>query len=203
MDKVLAIAHAYDHLNDSMRAKQGIIDQQLENIYRAADILVQAFRAGNKVLLCGNGGSAADCQHMATEFMAGMYTPGGLPAIALTTDTSFLTAYSNDSDFDGVFASQISALGVPGDILICISTSGNSQNVIIASGEAERIGMPIIALVGGDGGRLLKVMRNFKHPQSNVLITIPHDNTQIIQECHLAIEHIIVDLVEREMLGAE
>ena len=200
MDKALAITHAYDHLNDSMRAKQGVINQQLENIYLASELLVQCFRTGNKVLLCGNGGSAADCQHMATEFVSGILDERvcGLPAISLTTDSSFLTAYSNDVDFRYIFSHQIVTLGNVGDVLICISTSGRSPNMAMATEHALGLSMKVIALTGGDGGVLSQIVSGDKN---SVCITVPHNNTQIIQECHLAIEHIIVELVEIEMFG--
>mgnify|MGYP001564765475 CR=1 FL=1 len=200
MDKALAITHAYDHLNDSMRAKQGVINQQLENIYLASELLVQCFRTGNKVLLCGNGGSAADCQHMATEFVSGLSLDcGRLPAIALTTDTSFITAHSNDVDFRYIFSHPIETLGDVGDVLICISTHGRSPNVAMATEHALGLSMKVIALTGGDGGVLSQIVSGDKN---SVCITVPHNNTQIIQECHLAIEHILVELVEREMFGS-
>src|SRR3990167_3437305 len=180
------------HFNSGIIARKQTLDTQMDNILRAADILVRAFVSGNKVLLCGNGGSAADCQHMATEFISGMTRKDTfIPAIALTTDTSFITAHSNDLDFDEIFYAQVATLGVPGDVLICISTSGNSVNVIRAAGKAKENGLPIIALVGKKGGSLKSL--------GDVTISAQSDNTQIIQEVHLAIEHILVELVEREL----
>ena len=167
----------------------------MDSILAAVDQIAETFRSEGKVLLCGNGGSAADCQHMATELVSQLtreFERPGLPAIALTTDTSFLTAFSNDHGFVGVFERQVSALGKPGDVLIGISTSGNSVNMIRAAEAARKAGMKTIALTG-DGGRLGGMV--------DVGISVPSDNTQHIQEAHLAIEHIICDLVERRIFG--
>jgi phosphoheptose isomerase len=159
----------------------------------AAGLIADAFRSGGKVLLCGNGGSAADCQHVAAEFVSILrrdFERPGLPAIALTTDTSFLTAYANDFGYEGVFARQVEALGKAGDLLVGISTSGNSPNVIRAVESALRIGMRTIALTGL-GGRLPAM--------ADVAVSVPSADTQHIQEAHLAIEHIICELVERHL----
>src|SRR4051812_48379668 len=129
---------------------------EASSIARAAGIVTDAFRAGGKLLLCGNGGSAADCQHVAAEFV-GRFAPSvkrpPLPAIALTTDTSFITAHANDVAFDDIFARQVQAIGRKGDALIAISTSGGSRNVILAAQEARRAGLSVIALLG-EGGPL-------------------------------------------------
>src|SRR5205807_1764234 len=122
-----------------------------EPILAAADLVAGAFRGGGKLLLCGNGGSAADCQHMAAEFTSRLsadFVRPALPAIAMTTDTSFLTAYANDFDFEGVFARQVEALGKPGDVLLAISTSGNSKNVIRAVETGKAMGLRTIVLMG-------------------------------------------------------
>ena len=155
--------------------------------------MADTFRSGGKVLLCGNGGSAADCQHMATEFVSRLskeFERPGLPAIALTTDTSFLTAFTNDCGFEGVFARQVQALGRPGDVLIGISTSGNSPNVIRAVEAARAAKMHIIALTG-NSGRLTGIV--------DIAIAVPSDNTQHIQEAHLGIEHLLCYLIERHL----
>jgi D-sedoheptulose 7-phosphate isomerase len=160
-------------------------------------VIVQAFRAGGKLLLCGNGGSAADCQHMAAEFVSRLtktFERPGLPAIALTTDSSFLTAYANDCGFDGVFERQVQALGQPGDVVLGISTSGNSPNVVRAVRRARAAGLRSIALTG-DGGLLGSL--------ADVAIAVPSTDTQHIQEAHLAIEHLICWLVERELFPSE
>ncbi len=162
----------------------------LESIAAAAEMMATSFRAGGKLLLCGNGGSAADCQHLAAEFVSMMekeFQRPGLSAIALTTDTSFLTAFSNDFGYERVFERQVQAHGKPGDVLIGISTSGNSPNVLCAVEAAHGLGMKTIGLTG-NGGRLASV--------ADVTISIPSSDTQQIQETHLAVEHILCDLVE-------
>ena len=165
-------------------------DVCLESIAAAAEMMATSFRAGGKLLLCGNGGSAADCQHFATELMSIMekeFQRPGLSAIALTTDTSFLTAFSNDFGYERVFERQVQAHGKSGDVLIGISTSGNSANVLRAMEAAHGLGMKTIGLTGNDG-RLASV--------ADVAISIPSSDTQRIQETHLAVEHILCDLVE-------
>jgi phosphoheptose isomerase len=160
---------------------------------RAAELIAAAFRAGNKLLLCGNGGSAADCQHMAAEFMSRLrrdFDRPALPAVALTTDTSFLTAFANDCGYEGVFARQIEALGRRGDVLVAISTSGGSRNVLLAAEKARTLGLGVVALIGRQGPLAA---------QADVTISIPSSDTQHIQEAHLAVEHVICDLVEREL----
>jgi phosphoheptose isomerase len=187
-----------DHLRESAAVKQRTIECCTTSILAAADLIAESFRAGGKLLLCGNGGSAADCQHLAAEFTSRLsadFVRPGLPAIALTTDTSFLTAYGNDFDFDGVFARQVQALGKPGDVLLGISTSGNSTNVIQAAETARGMNIRTIALTGASGGQLKDL--------ADVAICVPSDNTQHIQETHLAIEHIICHLVERALFGEQ
>ncbi len=162
----------------------------LESIATAAEMMAASFRAGGKLLLCGNGGSAADCQHLAAEFVSIMekdFQRPGLPAIALTTDTSFLTAFSNDFGYERVFERQVQAHGKPDDVLIGISTSGNSPNVLRAVEVARGLGMKTIGLTG-NGGRLASI--------ADVTISIPSSDTQQIQETHLIVEHILCDLVE-------
>jgi D-sedoheptulose 7-phosphate isomerase len=166
-------------------------------ILAAADAIAATFKNGGKLLLCGNGGSAADCQHLAAEFTSRLsadFVRPGLPALALTTDSSFLTAYANDFDFDGIFARQVQALGKPGDILLGISTSGNSRNVIHAVETAKALGLATITLTGRDG-RLKDL--------ADVAICIPSDDVQHIQESHLAVEHVICCLVERAVFGEQ
>jgi D-sedoheptulose 7-phosphate isomerase len=165
------------------------------SIVVAVELIAGVFRNGGKLLLCGNGGSAADCQHLAAEFTSRLsadFVRPGLPAIALTTDTSFLTAYANDFDFDGVFARQVQALGKRGDILLGISTSGNSTNVIRAVETACSLGLSTIALTGRDG-RLKDLV--------DKAICIPSNQPQHVQEAHLAVEHILCHLVERALFG--
>jgi D-sedoheptulose 7-phosphate isomerase len=173
-----------------------LADERLPEIEDAARRIAPAFRAGRKLLLCGNGGSAADCQHMATEFVSRFIRTRerrALPALALTTDTSFLTAFSNDSGFAGVFARQIEAFGRPGDVLIAISTSGSSENVVLAVEEARKRGLVTIGLLG-EGGALTGLV--------DCAIVVPSRDTQRIQEALLPVEHILCELVEEDLFGA-
>jgi D-sedoheptulose 7-phosphate isomerase len=186
---------AREYLRHSAELKLTVADNCVDAIMAAADMIAGALKAGGKLLLCGNGGSAADCQHMAAEFVGTLrkeFSREGLPAIALTTDSSFLTAYANDFGFNEVFARQVHALGKSGDVLIGISTSGNSANVIGAFEAAQARQMKTIALTGA-GGRMPAI--------ADVTISVPSADTQHIQEAHLAIEHIICELVERQLFG--
>jgi phosphoheptose isomerase len=178
------------HLFQSAEIKRQTAASCAESIAKAADLIAEVFLSGRKLLLCGNGGSAADCQHMAAEFVSRFSKDldrRALPAIALTTDTSFLTAFGNDYGFEGIFERQVEALGSPGDVLIAISTSGNSPNVIRAVEAARKRSMGTIALTG-NGGRLSAM--------ADVPIAVPSTNTQYIQEAHLTVEHILCELVE-------
>jgi D-sedoheptulose 7-phosphate isomerase len=184
------------YLAESAAIMRLTADACAESIVTAAGVIIESFRAGGKLLICGNGGSAADCQHMAAEFVSRLtkdFERPGLPAIALTTDSSFLTAYANDCGFDGIFARQVQALGRPGDVLLGISTSGNSPNVIQAVELARATGLRTVSLTGS-GGRLGKLV--------DVAIAVPNDDTQHIQETHLAVEHLLCLLVERALFGA-
>jgi D-sedoheptulose 7-phosphate isomerase len=165
------------HIMDSVGVKWEVYRSCIEEIGEAVDLIKSAFEAGSKLLICGNGGSAADSQHLAAEFV-----PHGLPAVALTTDTSFMTAYSNDVNFAWVFSKQVNVIGKPGDVLIGITTSGKSINVIRAIKEANSKGMRTIALTGESG---------LRETFADVNIRVPSTNTQYIQEAHLMIEHII------------
>jgi len=186
-------AYARTHLLGSAEVKRQTAETCADAILAAAALIAEAFRAGGKLLLCGNGGSAADCQHMAAEFVSRLtqaFLRPGLPAIALTTDTSFLTAYANDIDFEGVFARQVQALGKPGDVLFGISTTGTSRNVLRAAEQAHIMGLAVVALLGARG-RLSAL--------ADVAICVPSEDTQHIQEAHLAVEHIICYIVERAL----
>jgi len=181
---------ARSHLIVSAEVTRQTAEVCLESIAAAAEMMATSFRAGGKLLLCGNGGSAADCQHLAAELVSIMekeFQRPAIPAIALTTDTSFLTAFSNDFGYERVFERQVQAHGKPGDVLIGISTSGNSPNVLCAVEAAQGLGMKTIGLTG-NGGRLASV--------ADLAISIPSSDTQQIQETHLAVEHILCDLVE-------
>ena len=183
------------HLLESADVKKKVLDECLESILDATQLIVDTFETGGKVLLCGNGGSAADCQHMATEFVntldKNFFRPT-LPAFALTTDSSVMTSFSNDFGFEGVFERQVQGLGKPNDTLIGISTSGNSKNVIRAILAANKLKMHTLVLTG-ETGQLQKI--------ADVVISIPSKNTQYIQEAHLAVEHIICELVEYHLFG--
>ena len=158
-------------------------------------MMSDVFRSGGKLLICGNGGSAADAQHVAAELVSRLtkdFDRPGLPAIALTTDTSFLTAYANDIDFEGVFERQVQALGREGDLLIGISTSGNSPNVLRAVAYAKAHGMKTIGLTGNKGKL---------STAADCAVAVPSADTQYIQESLLAIEHIACEIVERTLFG--
>jgi len=181
------------HLLESAEINRQVAEECLDCILAAADLITDTFRSGGKVLLCGNGGSAADCQHVAAEFVSRLtkdFERPGLPAVALTTDTSFLTAFANDCGFEGIFERQVQALGKPADTLIGMSTSGNSANVIRAVEAAQAASMRTIALTG-ISGYLTKI--------AHVTIAVPSTNTQHVQEAHLAIEHILCELVEQTL----
>ena len=183
------------YLLESADVQRSVSEECTDSILAAADLIAESFRSGGKILLCGNGGSAADCQHMATELVSCLtkdFERPALPAIALTTDSSFLTAFSNDTGFEGIFERQVQALGKTGEVLIGISTSGGSKNVIRAVKAAQASDMQTIAITG-NGGSLLEI--------TDVAISVPSGNTQYIQESHLAIEHLLCELVEREMFG--
>ncbi len=193
MDKIKFIETS---LNESAEVKKKIFSQCTEQILKAVEVISTAFRNGKKVLLCGNGGSAADSQHIATEFVIRLNPKikrPGLPAIAITTDTSNLTAGGNDIGFENTFARTVEALGNEGDVLIGISTSGNSENVIRAIRTAKEKGMTVIGFLGKDGGKMKELC--------DIAIVVPSNNTQRIQEGHITIGHIISELVEIELYG--
>jgi len=157
----------------------------------AAQMIATSMRKGGKLMLCGNGGSAGDSQHLAAEFVATLdHTKPrlGLPALSLTTDTSFLTAYANDFEFEGVFARQVEALGQPGDVLLGISTSGNSKNVLAAAKAAKDNQISVIAFTGETGGQMADC--------ADLLVAIPSRTIMHIQECHIALGHAITARVE-------
>lgn len=184
-----------EQLRDSAEVKAQIGAKCAEEIISAFRALARAFRDGNKVLLCGNGGSAADAQHIAAEFVVRMSKKDrpALPAISLTTDTSALTAGGNDLGFENVFARQVGALGRESDVLIGISTSGKSENVVRAVKEARARKMVTIGFLGGDGGALRGLV--------DIAIVIPSADTQRIQEGHICVAHILCGLVERSLFG--
>ena len=186
-----------DSLEESAETKLKIEQNCKEDILTAVDLLVKSFKKGHKLLLCGNGGSAADCQHIAAELVIRLshdLKRPALPAIALTTDTSNLTAGGNDIGFENVFARSIEGLGNEGDVLLAISTSGNSGNVIKAVEMAKSKGMRALGLLGGNGGKLKSLL--------DLSIIIPSSNVQRIQEGHITVAHIICELIENELYGS-
>lgn len=185
---------AIDSLVDSSETKLKMKENCLEDIQKAVETVIEAFRNGKKLLLCGNGGSAADCQHIAAEFMIRLshhIERPALPAIALTTDTSNLTAGGNDIGFENVFARNVEGLGCEGDVLIGISTSGNSPNIIKAVEKAHSKKMTVIGLLGGTGGKL--------KDKVDVSVIIPSSNVQRIQEGHITVAHILCEAVEESL----
>jgi D-sedoheptulose 7-phosphate isomerase len=167
-------------------------------IAQAAGLIVGQMVSGGKVLSCGNGGSAADAQHFSSEMLNRFERERqGLPAIALTTDTSTLTSIANDYDYDEVFAKQVRALGQAGDILLAISTSGNSNNVNAAIETAHERGMQVIALSGKDGGRQAGLLQ-----EGDIELRVPSEVTARIQEVHLLIIHCLCDLIDQQLLGS-
>lgn len=182
-----------------MPSVSAIIDAHLDAIHalRAEEVTIQelgaqlitCLRYGNRIFLCGNGGSAADAQHIAAEMVCRFETSRrALPAIALTTDTSALTAIGNDFGYEHIFARQIEALGRPGDVLIGISTSGNSGNVIAAVKKADEMGLVTIGLLGGEGGQLLELVAH--------ALVVPAKVTARVQECHILIGHIWCGMID-------
>jgi D-sedoheptulose 7-phosphate isomerase len=184
-----------EYLQSTADAQRRAAEVCADDVAAAAACISSSVSNGGSILLCGNGGSAADCQHMAAEFvnrLSADFVRPPIAAIALTTDTSFLTAYTNDVDFDGVFARQVEALARPGDVLICISTSGQSRNVMKAAEVAKRKNVLVVVLMG-EVGPLQEA--------ADVAVRIPGRSTQHIQETMLAIEHVICHLVERQIFG--
>ena len=193
MDKTKFII---DSLTESSETKLKIKQECLEDILSVTELIVKAFGSGNKLMLCGNGGSAADCQHIAAELIIRLshkIDRPALPAIALTTDSSNLTAGGNDIGFENVFARSVEGLGRTGDILLTISTSGNSPNLIKAVEKAKSFGIKTIGFLGGSGGKLKSLVDHS--------IIIPSSNVQRIQEGHITVAHIICELVEEGLYG--
>tara|TARA_Y100000768_G_scaffold297755_1_gene231495 strand:+ start:1039 stop:1650 length:612 start_codon:yes stop_codon:yes gene_type:complete len=177
-------------IEESIKVKNDLLEKSIEDIENAAKLIIRCVLNGGKVLWCGNGGSAADAQHLSTEFMGGMtdHNRRPIPSIALTTDTSFITAWSNDTDFESVFSRQIQGLGLEGDVLVAISTSGNSPNVISAIKQAKYKRINTILFTGNSNSILTQI--------SDVVVSVPSNNTQRIQESHIMIGQIICGLVE-------
>lgn len=181
---------------ESARVKVEFAERSGEAIGAAAELISQGFKAGRKLLLFGNGGSAADAQHIAAEFVNRfqMERPG-LPAIALTTDSSILTSIGNDSDFAEIFARQVKALGQKGDVAIAISTTGASANVIRGVEAAKEMQMQVIGFTGRDGGKLAQLC--------DIPLIVPSDSVSHIQESHITLGHVICELVDQTLFGPQ
>ena len=183
-----------DLLQESARVKLATADTLAETASLAAVKIAQALREGGKIMFCGNGGSAGDSQHLAAEFVATLdhrKPREGLAAIALTTDSSLITAFSNDFGFEGIFDRQVETLGQAGDVLFAISTSGNSENVLRAAQVAQQKDILVIALTGQSGGKIAA--------HADILLNVPSDKTMHIQESHIALGHAITAAVEAEL----
>lgn len=185
-----------EQIGESIEVKRRIIEGMVDQIAGAAGIIAESLRKGGKVILFGNGGSAADAQHIAAELMGRFRMERrALPAIALNTNSSLITAIGNDYDFTLTFSRQVEALVREGDVAVGISTSGRSSNVIYALKRASELGAKTIALTGGTGGTLASV--------ADLAIVVPSDDTPRIQEAHITIGHVLCDLIERMLFGGK
>lgn len=187
-----------DIINASVSVKQQLLTDEkiLGTVETLVDVITSAFKHGNKVLFCGNGGSAADAQHLAAEFSGRFYIDrDALPAEALHVNTSYLTAVGNDYSYDVIYARLIKGLGQKGDVLIGLSTSGNSKNVVLAFEEAKRKGMITVGFTGATGGKMKAV--------SDYLLNVPSTDTPRIQESHILLGHIICQLVEEKYFNGK
>src|SRR5712691_5655128 len=182
-------------LRESAALKLHVAETQGPIMQAMIECIWESMQQGGKLLICGNGGSAADAQHLVTECMVRLEVERApLPALALTTDTSLLTAAGNDHGFETIFARQVAGLGRPGDVLMAISTSGNSLNVVRAVEAAQQRGLHTLGLLGKDGGRLKDMV--------HIALVVPSSNTQRIQEVHITVGHILCGALERRILRA-
>jgi D-sedoheptulose 7-phosphate isomerase len=188
-----------DNFNESIQIKTESVDKLAPLIAAAAESMTNCLLNEHKILACGNGGSAADAQHFSAEMLNRfeMERPG-LPAIALTTDSSTLTSISNDYQFADVFSKQVRALGRPGDVLLAISTSGESHNIIHAIDAAHERDMKVVALTGREGGQVADLMQG-----GDIEIRVPSWSTARIQEVHIMVLHCLCDLIDHRLLGME
>lgn len=182
---------------DSADLKYAAAEVLTHPVSDAAQVLLNAITSGGKVLACGNGGSAADAQRFAAEFVGRFERERpGLAALSMSTDTSILTAIGNDYAFDQIYAKQVQALGQPGDVLLAITTSGNSANILEAIDAAHQKDMVVVALTGKGGGKVNNALN-----ESDIHICVPHDRTARIQEVHLLVIHCLCDAVDVSLLG--
>lgn len=196
MDMTERVRHSFRH---SIETKQQALEVLAEPVAHAAQMLTRCLLQECKVLSCGNGGSAGDAQHFSSEMLNRFEQERpGLPAIALTTDSSTLTSIANDYQFADIFSRQVRALGQPGDVLLAISTSGNSANVVSAIAAAHDRGMTVVALTGRDGGEVAGLLG-----EGDVELCVPSQSTARIQEVHLLIIHCLCDLIDCQLLGQE
>ncbi len=187
------------HFLDSIAVKERSASELPQSIQRAGAAMVESLLGGNKILCCGNGGSAGDAQHFSAELLNRFERERpGMPAIALTTDSSTITAIANDYDYGEIFAKQVLALGQRDDVLLAISTSGNSDNVVQAMAAARERGMIVVALTGRDGGRMATELRD-----DDIEVRIPSDRTARIQEVHLVVIHCLCDFIDTAIFGGE
>lgn len=193
-----AIEHLKSNVSLSLEAKQDFYRTQSQAIIEVAEKMGKTVKSGGKILIFGNGGSAADAQHMAAEMVGRMLVPRKkpIPAIALSTDTSAITAIANDFSYDDIFAMQLEGLGRKGDLCIAISTSGNSKNVINAVQIAKRVGIYVVSLTGSSGGKLKEIS------DANLNVALGK-NSSMTQETHISIVHNLVDLMDRFFLSPE
>jgi len=187
------------HFAESARLKAQAAETLGEPVARAGALLAQSLKSGGKALACGNGGSAADAQHFAAELVNRFEVERPpLAAVALTTDTSILTSIANDYSYQQVFSKQVRAIGRRGDVLLAISTSGNSANVIEAIQVAHELGVHVIALTGNSGGKMAGMLKG-----NDVHICVPHKSTARIQEVHLLVLHCLCDAIDFQLVGAK
>ena len=195
----MSVERIQQHFRDSAAIKLAAMETLAVPIAAAVDTMFAALANSNKILACGNGGSAADAQHFAAELIGRFERERpGLPALALTTDASVLTAVANDYAYDQVFAKQVRALGQPGDVLLAITTSGNSANVLAAIEEAHEREMIVIALTGKGGGDVNAVLAD-----TDIHLCVPSDRTARIQEVHLLMIHCLCDGIDAMLLGED
>src|SRR5437762_2327501 len=178
-------------INDSVQVLQSLKNLESE-VTRAADLIGECFRTGNKLLICGNGGSASDASHFSTELVVRFVKDRrALPAICLASDTGILTAAGNDYGFDNIFARQVAAFGVPGDVLICLTTSGKSKNVVRALEEGKARGLKTIVFLGRDGGSTTGI--------ADIDLLVKDDSTARIQEAHQLVIHVLCEIIEAQL----